>query len=63
MKITKIENQKNPERVNIYIDGKFAFGLSNELRYKYDLCALFLLFLAYSIKISPPFNFKLLDNN
>ena len=37
MKITDIISQKRNERVNIYIDGKFAFGLSNELRYKYDL--------------------------
>lgn len=37
MKISKIEAQKNPNRVNIYIDDKFAFGLDNEIRYKYSL--------------------------
>ena len=37
MKITKIENQKNPERVNIYIDGNFSFGLMAEIQYKYNL--------------------------
>jgi len=37
MQITKIESQKNPDRVNVYIDGSFSFGLDNELRYKYDL--------------------------
>ena len=37
MKITNIESQKNKDRVNIYIDGSFAFGLSEELRYKYGL--------------------------
>lgn len=37
MKITKIEKQRNPKRVNIYIDGEFSFGLMAEIRYKYDL--------------------------
>ena len=37
MKITKIEAQKRKDRVNIYIDDKFAFGLDDFLRYKYDL--------------------------
>ncbi|WFA09423.1 RecX family transcriptional regulator [Tissierella sp. Yu-01] len=37
MKITNIEPQKNSNRVNIYIDNKFAFGLSEELRYKFGL--------------------------
>lgn len=37
MKITDITAQKRNERENIYIDDKFAFGLSSELRYKYDL--------------------------
>lgn len=37
MKITSITPQKNINRVNIYIDDEFAFGLENELRYKYDL--------------------------
>jgi regulatory protein len=37
MKITKIESQKNQDRVNIYIDGEFAFGLMAEIQYKYDL--------------------------
>ncbi len=34
MYITKIEEQvNNPDRVNIFIDGRFALGLSEELRY------------------------------
>lgn len=38
MKITKIEAQKkNDERVNIYIDEEFAFGLSLELVYSHSL--------------------------
>ncbi len=38
MKITKIEQQKNnKERINIYINGEFAFGLMMEIKYKYDL--------------------------
>ena len=38
MIITKIETQKNnKERVNIYIDHEFAFGLMMEIQYKYDL--------------------------
>lgn len=37
MKITDIIPQKKNDRVNIYIDGKFAFGLSEELQFKYDL--------------------------
>lgn len=38
MKITDIETQKkNKDRVNIYIDNKFAFGLTDEIRYKYGL--------------------------
>ncbi|NLX62558.1 MAG: recombination regulator RecX [Tissierellia bacterium] len=37
MKITKIEAQKNIERVNIYIDGEFAFGLAKEIQLKYGL--------------------------
>lgn len=37
MKITDIESQRNKDRVNIYIDNTFAFGLTNELRYKFDL--------------------------
>src|SRR5699024_6299838 len=38
MKITKIETQKRrQDRVNIYIDDRFAFGLTDTLRYKYDL--------------------------
>lgn len=37
MKITDIVAQKNKDRVNIYIDGSFAFGLSQEIRFKYDL--------------------------
>jgi len=31
-KITSIQAQKNnPERVNIYLDGEFAFGISQEV--------------------------------
>lgn len=37
MKITKIEPQRNNERINIYIDGEFAFGLMKEIQYKYGL--------------------------
>lgn len=37
MKITDIEPQRKKDRVNIYIDNKFAFGLSLELKYIYDL--------------------------
>lgn len=38
MIITRIETQKNnKERVNIYIDHEFAFGLMMEIQYKYDL--------------------------
>ena len=37
MRITDITPQRKHERVNIYIDGKFAFGLSLELQVKYDL--------------------------
>lgn len=38
IKITKIETQKrNLDRVNVYIDDSFAFGLYDEIRYKYGL--------------------------
>lgn len=38
MKISKIEPQKrNKTRSTIHINGKFAFGLSNEIILKYDL--------------------------
>jgi regulatory protein len=37
MIITKIESQRNEERVNIYLNGEFAFGLMKEIQYKYDL--------------------------
>lgn len=38
MKISKIEPQKkNKNRSSIYIDEKFAFGLSNEVLVKFDL--------------------------
>lgn len=37
MKITDISQQRKNDRVNIYIDDKFAFGLSLELKYNYDL--------------------------
>lgn len=38
MKISKIETQKkNKKRSTIYIDGNFAFGISNELLVKFDL--------------------------
>ncbi len=37
MKITDIESQKNRDRVNIYIDHKFAFGLTYEISYKHGL--------------------------
>lgn len=35
--ISKIEGQKTPDRVNIYINDEFAFGLNQNLRYEYDL--------------------------
>jgi regulatory protein len=38
VKISKIETQKkNKKRSTIYIDGKFAFGISNELLVRFDL--------------------------
>ena len=37
MKITDIEPQRKKDRVNIYIDNQFAFGLSLDLKYSYDL--------------------------
>ncbi|MBW4827734.1 MAG: RecX family transcriptional regulator [Clostridiaceae bacterium] len=37
MKITKIKPQNNKDRVNIYLDGEFAFGLDLEIAYKYNL--------------------------
>lgn len=37
MKITDIMPQKRNGRVNIYINNSFAFGLNEELRFKYDL--------------------------
>ncbi|NMB26795.1 MAG: hypothetical protein GX987_01930 [Tissierellia bacterium] len=37
MIITKIEPQRNKKRVNIYIDGEFAFGILKEIQYKYKL--------------------------
>lgn len=37
MKITNIEPQRNNKRVNIYIDDEFAFGITNEVRFKYNL--------------------------
>lgn len=37
MRITKIEPQRNRNRVNIYIDNGFAIGLDDEIRYKYGL--------------------------
>lgn len=38
MRITKIERQRRrKDRVNIYIDNQFAFGLTDSLVYKYNL--------------------------
>ncbi|WP_416198449.1 MAG: Regulatory protein RecX [Sporanaerobacter sp.] len=37
MKISKIESQKNKNRVNVYIDGNFTFGIDIEILYKYSL--------------------------
>lgn len=37
MKITDITRQRRNDRVNIYIDNNFAFGLSLELKYSHDL--------------------------
>jgi len=37
-RITKIESQKkNPKRRSIFLDGEFAFGLDEEVLYKYGL--------------------------
>lgn len=36
-KITKITSQKNKERLNIYLDDDFAFGIKQELLLEYDL--------------------------
>jgi len=38
MRITNLEQQaNNPERVNVYLDGKFALGISAELMFKLSL--------------------------
>ncbi|WP_025641707.1 regulatory protein RecX [Schnuerera ultunensis] len=37
MIITKIEPQNNDKRVNVYLNGEFAFGLMMEIQYKYGL--------------------------
>lgn len=37
MKITGIEPQKNNKRVNVFIDGEFAFGIDEYLRFKHSL--------------------------
>lgn len=37
MRITKIEPQKNKNRLNIFIDDKFALSLDDEVAYKYKL--------------------------
>ncbi len=37
MIITKIEGQRRQERVNIYLDGSFSFGLDREVQLKYGL--------------------------
>lgn len=38
MKITSIESQKKrPGRVNVYLDGEFAFGISDKLLVDFDL--------------------------
>ncbi|UCD05434.1 MAG: RecX family transcriptional regulator [candidate division WOR-3 bacterium] len=38
MKISKIETQKkNRKRSSVYIDGKFAFGISNEILLRFDI--------------------------
>lgn len=38
MEITKVELQKNNDyRYSIYIDDEFAFGITDELKYKYNL--------------------------
>lgn len=37
MKITHLEYQKNKKRINLYIDNKFAFGIDEELRFKYSI--------------------------
>ena len=37
MKISKIEYQKDPNRVNIFVDEIFTIGIEDELRYKFKL--------------------------
>ena len=37
MKITRIELQRNKNRVNIYVDDLFAIGIEQELRFEYNL--------------------------
>lgn len=37
MKITEIKSQKNENRVNVYLNNKFAFGTFKEIAYKYNL--------------------------
>jgi len=39
MIVTKVEQQKrHPDRVNLYLDGEFAFGLHKEVFVKFSLC-------------------------
>lgn len=37
MKITNLEYQRNKKRINVYIDGEFAFGIDEDLRFKYSI--------------------------
>lgn len=37
MRITNLEYQKNKKRINVYIDNKFAFGIDEEIRFKYSI--------------------------
>lgn len=52
MRITKITSQKNNNRVNVHIDGKFAFGLMKEIQLRHNL--------AEDMKISQDFINKIL---
>lgn len=37
MRITNLDYQKNKKRINVYIDNKFAFGIDEELKFKYSI--------------------------
>ncbi len=37
MRITDLQYQKNKKRINVYIDNEFAFGIDEELKFRYSL--------------------------